>query len=334
MYSKFGMWKSFWHDRQKALLEKSLLNLSHAYLFSWPKWIGKFDVAKDFASAIMLWWSSDLHAEHLIRKNLHPDLIVLDKLWIDGIQEGVDEIYANTNVPQGYRINANPTPKSDTIWIWDIHEIIRLVNKSAESGKKVILIKNIERMNFSASNCLLKTLEEPPENTYFILTVSNADLLLPTIVSRLQTIQFNLFEPSQIESYLMWRFTDINEEMAKDIAAYSFWKISYATLFHDNSGALIDLKTDLCDIERLYENWSLLDKIRRAERLSTESEAISREIELWTYLLRNKLKNWSNSWLIWDIKALFALRDDLKHNINKKLMLENFYFWLAYGVSN
>ena len=61
--------------------------------------------------------------------------------------------------------------------------------KSAE-GKKVFVIENADRMNEGARNALLKTLEEPPEDTVFVLTTCRRGAVLPTILSRVRTYSF------------------------------------------------------------------------------------------------------------------------------------------------
>lgn len=63
--------------------------------------------------------------------------------------------------------------------------------KSFEDGAKVILIPQAERMNAAAQNCLLKTLEEPPERTVFFLITDQPAALLPTIVSRCRVVRFH-----------------------------------------------------------------------------------------------------------------------------------------------
>ena len=57
-----------------------------------------------------------------------------------------------------------------------------------ESQRRVCAIVLAERMNIDASNALLKTLEEPPENTHLLLGAISASRLLPTIVSRCQVL--------------------------------------------------------------------------------------------------------------------------------------------------
>ena len=66
-----------------------------------------------------------------------------------------------------------------------IREAVRLTGEHTyEGGRRLILINRAEKMTVQAQNCLLKTLEEPPEGTLFLLTAEEASSLLPTVVSR------------------------------------------------------------------------------------------------------------------------------------------------------
>ena len=76
-----------------------------------------------------------------------------------------------------------------------------LSQKSIESGIKVVLIVDADLLNEAASNCLLKTLEEPT-NGLFILLTSKLSLLLDTIVSRCQLIRFKSFSKKQLEIFI------------------------------------------------------------------------------------------------------------------------------------
>lgn len=68
----------------------------------------------------------------------------------------------------------------------------QLILKSFSSANRALIIYNVEKATLTAQNALLKTLEEPPPNTYIIMTVENIDLLLPTIISRAQVIKLPL----------------------------------------------------------------------------------------------------------------------------------------------
>jgi DNA polymerase-3 subunit delta' len=69
------------------------------------------------------------------------------------------------------------------------------------SGRRVVLLHPAEALNSVASNALLKTLEEPPPNTVFILVCNNIDRLLPTILSRCRKVPMAL--PDTVQS-LQW----------------------------------------------------------------------------------------------------------------------------------
>lgn len=63
-----------------------------------------------------------------------------------------------------------------------------------ESPYKVFVIEEAEKMLPSSSNALLKSLEEPNADTYFLLLSNHPDLLLPTVLSRLQPLSYSRSE--------------------------------------------------------------------------------------------------------------------------------------------
>ncbi len=72
-----------------------------------------------------------------------------------------------------------------------------------EGAARVFIVEDADYMNESASNALLKTLEEPPPTSHLILTTSNPTALLATIRSRCQTIRFAPIPPEEIERFLI-----------------------------------------------------------------------------------------------------------------------------------
>lgn len=71
------------------------------------------------------------------------------------------------------------------------------------ASARFFIVDDADRMNASASNALLKTLEEPDAKSYIFLITSRPDALLPTIRSRCQTIRFAPMQPIEIENYLL-----------------------------------------------------------------------------------------------------------------------------------
>lgn len=70
---------------------------------------------------------------------------------------------------------------------------------------KIYLIPEAEKLNVQAQNALLKTIEEPPAYAVIILLTSNADALLPTIVSRCVTLHLKALSDDLVKAYLMER---------------------------------------------------------------------------------------------------------------------------------
>lgn len=78
----------------------------------------------------------------------------------------------------------------DSISISHIRNLSSWAHLSISEGKKVVIIEKADRMLEGARNALLKILEEPPENTVFILTTSKRNSVMPTILSRVRTYNF------------------------------------------------------------------------------------------------------------------------------------------------
>lgn len=92
-------------------------------------------------------------------------------------------------------------PESESIGIELIRELkYKIGRKPFQRTLKIFFIPRAEKLTLQAQNALLKTLEEPPQHTYIILSCRNPDLLIPTIVSRCQIIY--LSDQNQINENL------------------------------------------------------------------------------------------------------------------------------------
>ncbi|MDE5286031.1 MAG: DNA polymerase III subunit delta', partial [Buchnera aphidicola] len=84
----------------------------------------------------------------------------------------------------------------------DIHCLNdKIFKRSKQGGAKIIFLSNINKLTESANNALLKTLEEPPENTWFFLINYNNTKLYQTLISR--CIIYNLPIPPE-ENTISW----------------------------------------------------------------------------------------------------------------------------------
>ncbi len=94
-------------------------------------------------------------------------------------------------------------PDGNSIKIEQIRELQKKIQeKPIISNKKVYIIDDADLMTIEAQNCLLKTLEEPPEFVSIILIGSNENSFLITIKSRCMIIHFNKIEDEIIKKYI------------------------------------------------------------------------------------------------------------------------------------
>ena len=208
---------------KKQLIEAVRNNrISHAQLFS-----GKSGSAK---LALALAYAQFLNCENrttvdscgtcsscLKFNNLsHPDLhLVIPVLKTKEVQKPVSDHFIGkwrdfiTNNYYG-SLNGwidsigteNKTGQQGTIYkdeANNIHKKLSLKNYEAEY--RVVLIWMPERMNLEVSNKLLKLFEEPPKGTIFLFITENTNQLLPTIISRLQTIKIADFTAEDIVNH-------------------------------------------------------------------------------------------------------------------------------------
>jgi len=101
-----------------------------------------------------------------------------------------------------------------------IREIITNLNKTSFNSKeRFIIIDNIETLNISSINALLKILEEPPINTYFIL-INNDRFILPTLKSRCINFKISLDHKTSISVVNKILNDDIMKFINKDLIYY------------------------------------------------------------------------------------------------------------------
>ena len=94
-----------------------------------------------------------------------------------------------------------------------VREISTWLQQSAFSGKKCLLIENLERMSNAAMNAFLKTCEEPLKNRFIFATVSDESAILPTIFSRALVVRFSPLSISQMLDFLQNKTLINNQEL-------------------------------------------------------------------------------------------------------------------------
>ena len=122
----------------------------------------------------------------------------------------------------------------------NIHKKLSLKNYEAEY--RVVLIWMPERMNLEVSNKLLKLFEEPPKGTIFLLITENTNQLLPTIISRLQTIKIADFTAEDIVNHFGEQALSL--EKAKQLRNLTNADLGKITQILEDKEGVLDLFTD------------------------------------------------------------------------------------------
>lgn len=151
----------------------------------------KEEIERGSISKSILLFSKD----NVYASNFAKMLAVL--LLNDGkLQENENYLKVNVNSHPDVKIY----PTKEKLLVADSQDIVmEAYIKPIFADKKVFIIKNIDLSMESAQNKLLKILEEPPQNVYFILTCASASLVLPTIKSRCNKIELSKPSISQIK---------------------------------------------------------------------------------------------------------------------------------------
>jgi len=195
------------HEREKEIFSNILKEnrLHHAYIFSGREGSGKKLFARWLAKSILCEEGSFFEScscKHctVAEQSEHPDIHVIEE---------------------------------DPIKIETSREISANAFMSPLSGKsKVYIIDNAHTFNMYAANALLKTLEEPPEDTHFFLITDKFEQIMPTIRSRCIHIRFSSLKSSDVNEILS--LEGLDGEGAERAAELSSGSVSYAKFLLDN----------------------------------------------------------------------------------------------------
>ena len=207
----------------------------HAFLFFGPEGVGKFFTALQFAKLINT--SKDEYHQQVVLKKIssfqepYIKLVLplprgkgenaedsatekLSKEIIDLINEETKSKIENPY----HRISID---NANTIKINSVREIRKYITTTTdEISYRFILILDAHKMNETAQNALLKSLEEPPEGIVFIFITSDKEKLLPTIQSRCWQVNFEPLSFDSVAKILINNFT-IEKELAEKVAKFS-----------------------------------------------------------------------------------------------------------------
>ena len=184
------MTRWYGHDRQIAELiaAPDAGRMHHGWIFAGPKGVGKAGIAYDFAKRLLALGAGRAQspdrlappdsdqAVKFLEAGAHPDFIRLERLEKDDKKSESATLARNISVDQ-------------------VRSLARLLNNAPSMGtRRVILIDSADDLETGAANALLKSLEEPPPETVFLLIAHAPGRLLPTIRSRCRMLRFQPLE--------------------------------------------------------------------------------------------------------------------------------------------
>ena len=171
-----------WIDKKIPSIDLS--NLSHALIVEGQEGVGKNQICQYLINGLL----NEKNSQNLIKNNSHPDLFCINNETLISYfqREDKDKLKNKTKkIPVGF-----------------IREAIDFVMlKSGLSKNKILFIDGAENLTISSQNALLKTLEEPPQNTFIIIQSNRFKCLNQTIYSRCQLIHFNNLSQDELYSW-------------------------------------------------------------------------------------------------------------------------------------
>ncbi|OEG69775.1 hypothetical protein ATZ36_01935 [Candidatus Endomicrobiellum trichonymphae] len=287
--------------------------IAHAYIFMGQDGVGKRLTAIEFAKILNCNADDFIKTDagacgkcipcKKIEKNIHPDLHFIDFVRQAELEEEVLE-------------------KQKTLKIETIKYMQKEIATKIHEGKwKIFIIEPAEKMNAVAANSLLKTLEEPPENTIIILIAKHKETIPQTILSRSQTLFFQPLGQNEISNWLI-----LNHSMAaakaRDVAKLSEGSLENAKKLVDRdekeeSSLWLKLKTRnfyISDILELSKNIAATGALECVDAMIAEAKKDFR-----TYPQRTAPA----------LELLSVSRVLLLKNVNARTVLDNLFFDLS-----
>ena len=234
-----------WLQKPWALIERMATRLPHAVLVYGPSGWGAEVLAERLARRVL-----EIEPDKRLAELAHPDL-----RWIQ--------------------------PTDGVIKVDEIRRLGDFLVQTPQAGpRKVAVVVEAERMNANASNALLKSLEEPPAESFIVLVSHALGRLLPTIRSRCQAVGVARVAPEAIVAWLTERGVDA-EYAAFAAAEYGDAPFTILSAFQREEAPLWPA------LRAAYEQEHQLGDVADALKNEPLSELLERWIRIVHHLLRN-----------------------------------------------
>ena len=265
-------------------------NIVHSYIFVGIDGIGKLIFAKDFAKMILC---QDVHkacdkCSSCIKFNSdnHPDFMII-------------------NSEDGKNIKINQ--------IRFLQE--KISEKPIISDKKVYIINNSDLMTVEAQNCLLKTLEEPPEYAVIILVLSNESKLLSTIKSRCTKFKFLKLTDNDLIEYARSKNIEINSSLLSACDG----SISKLLNLQNN----LESYKQLDNIINYLSKGDIVDIWNNSDILYKSKDIIYTLLEYFNTVFLENLRSTKDNKYIKAIKIVEDTKKKLSNNANYDMCIDN-----------
>ena len=238
----------------------------HVYLLAGPENIGKTTLALDFAKLLV--------CEAKLPSTEKPCGACATCLRI-----------AHGNYPDVTMVE--PEEGKRLLGVDAVREtVVRMANQAPSAGAwRIFIVPRVERMTPSTVNALLKTLEEPPPGVVIVLTTSEPESLLPTVLSRCQTLMMQPLSAEQVADALVERWQTPEEE-ARLLASLAQGRLGWAVRASEKP-EIREIRTETLD--RLAELTAATrdQRLRASGSLAPDVETARATLALWTLWWRD-----------------------------------------------
>lgn len=286
------------NDKAKEILKKSLMQnrVSHSYMFLGIAGIGKQLFAKELAKAVLCMDNQKLE----------------EGCYCDKCKSCIE--FNSNNNPDFIYIE----PEETKIKIDQIRNMqLKVAEKPIISQNKVYIINEADTMTKEAQNCLLKTLEEPPEYVTIILIGANEENFLTTIRSRCTKLYFNKISNEKIKKYLV---ENNKSEISEELLELANGSIKRATEISENIEEYYLIEKIMNNIDK----YDIIEILNLATEIYKAKETIHTILENINIIALKKAK--TNPKFAGCIRVVEETKKRLNANSNYDMCIDNLLF--------